>query len=88
MVNQNYPAELQLNKSNSSDTEDPFLDLHLTISDGFVPSKIYDKHDDFDIVNFPFLDGDIPRATSNGFTYLSSFDLLDCLDTKVKLLII
>ena len=28
--------------------------------------SIYDKHDDFgfDIVNFPFLDGDVPRSTS------------------------
>ena len=34
----------------------------------FVSSKIYDKHDDFDfdIVNFPFLDGDVPRSTSCG----------------------
>ena len=31
--------------------------IHLTISDGFVSSKIYDKSDafDFDIVNFPLL---------------------------------
>ena len=38
----------------------PFLDLHLSISNGFVSSKIYDKRDDFDfdIDNFPFLDGD------------------------------
>ena len=38
----------------------------MPISDGFVSSKVYDKRDDFnfDIVNFPFLDGDIPRATS------------------------
>ena len=66
MVKQIYPLELHLNKANSSDTEAPFLYLHLTISDGFVSSKIYDKRDDlyFDIVNFPFLDGDIPRATS------------------------
>ena len=42
-----------------SDTEASFLDLHLSISDGFVKTKIYDKRDDFhfDIVNFPFLDG-------------------------------
>ena len=28
-------------------------------------TKIYDKRDDFDfvIVNFPFLDGDVPRST-------------------------
>ena len=40
----------------------------MTISDGFVSSKIYDKRDDFDfhIVNFAFLDGDIPRAQSYG----------------------
>ena len=66
MVNQIYPPELQLNKANTSDTEVPFLDLHLSISYGFVSSKIYDKRDDFDfdIVNFPFLDGDVPRRPS------------------------
>ena len=44
------------------------LFLHLSISNGFVSSKIYDKRDDFDfdIVNFPFLDGDVPRSTSYG----------------------
>ena len=58
MVNQIYPPELQLNKANTLDTEAPFLDLHLSISKGFVSSKIYDKRDDFDfdIDNFPFLD--------------------------------
>ena len=46
MVNQIYPPELQLNKANTSDTEAPFFDLHLSISNGFVSSKIYDKRDD------------------------------------------
>ena len=63
MVNQIYPPELQLNKANISDTEAPFLDLHLSVANGFVSSKIYDKRDDFDIVNFPFLDGDVRRAS-------------------------
>ena len=62
-----FNHQLQLNKANSSDTETPILDLHLTISDVFVSSKIYDKCDDFefdivnkrddfnfDTVNFPF----------------------------------
>ena len=68
MVKQIYPSELQLNQANSSDTKTPFLDLHLKISEGFVSSKIYDERDDFDFdtVNFPFLDGDINRATSYG----------------------
>ena len=43
MVSYIYPSELQLNKTNVSDTEASFLDLHLSISDGFVKSKIYDK---------------------------------------------
>ena len=55
IVNLIYPSELQLYKVNVSDTEASFLDLHLSISDGFVETKIYDKRDDFnfDIVNFP-----------------------------------
>ena len=36
MVNRIYPPELQLNKANTSDAEAPFLDLHLSISNGFV----------------------------------------------------
>ena len=68
MGNRIYPSERQLNKTNVSDTEASFLDLHLSISDGFVKTKSYDKRDvfDFDIVNFPFLDGDVPRSTSYG----------------------
>ena len=40
MVKHIYPSELQLNKVKSSDTEAPFLDLHLSISDGLVSSTI------------------------------------------------
>ena len=36
MVNNIYPPKLQLNKANTADTEAPFLDLHLSISNGFV----------------------------------------------------
>ena len=72
MVGQIYHAELQLNKANSSDTEAPFLDFNLSITNGIVSSKIYDKRDDFnfEIVNFPFLDGDVPRSPSYG-VYIS-----------------
>ena len=68
MVSRIYPPELQLNKANTSDTEALFWDLHLSISNGFVSSKIYDKRDDFDfgLVNFPFLDEDVPRSNSYG----------------------
>ena len=77
MVGQIYPTELQLNKANSSNTEAPFLDLNLSITNGIVSSKIYDKQDDFNfeivnskIVNFSFLDGDVPRSPSYG-VYIS-----------------
>ena len=72
MVSQIYPSELQLNKANSSDTEAPFLELNLSITNGIVSSKIYDKRDDFnfEIVNFLFLDGDVPCSPSYG-VYIS-----------------
>ena len=65
-------SELQRNKANASVTKPSFLDLHLSISNDIVSTKIYDKRDDFDfeIVNFPFLDGDVPRSTSYG-VYIS-----------------
>ena len=49
-----YPSELQLNKANTSDTETAFLDLHLSISNDIVSTKIYDKHDNFDFENCKF----------------------------------
>ena len=68
MVSQIYPSELKLNKANTSDTKSAFLDLHLSISNDMVSTKIYDKRDgfDFEIVNFPFLDVDVPPSTSYG----------------------
>ena len=61
-----------MNKANTSDTEAAFLDLHLSISNGRVSSEIYDKRDefDFDIANFPTLDGGVPLRLSYG-VYIS-----------------
>ena len=77
-----------------SDAETSFLDYHLSISDGFVKTKIYNKRDDFDfdIVNFPFLDGNVPRSASYGvyisqlirFARVSSH--VDDLNTRNKVL--
>ena len=36
LVSQIYPTELQLNEVNSSDTESPFLVLHLSITSGIA----------------------------------------------------
>ena len=80
MVGQIYPTELQLNKANSSDTEAPFLDLNLSITNGKVSSKIYDKQDDFnfEIVNVPFHNGDFPCPLPMVYIFLSLFVLLEC----------
>ena len=90
MVNRIYPSELQLNKANVSDVKASFLDLHLSISDGFVKTKIYDKRDDFDfdIGNLPFLDGDIPCSASYVFIFLNLFDLLECLVMLMSLILV
>ena len=80
MLGQIYPTELHLNKANSSDTEAPILDLNLSITNGIVSSEIYDKRDDFnfEIVNNPFVDGDVPRPLPMAYIFLSLFVLQEC----------
>ena len=70
-----YPKELELNKANDNDTNASFLDLQLTINKNKITTKIYDKRDDFsfNIVNYPHLDGDVPKATSYG-VYISQLN--------------
>ena len=73
MVSQIYPSVLQF-KANTSDTETAFLDLHLSISNDIVPTKIHDKRDDFDfeIVNFQFLES----ISFNSFVLLEHLAML------------
>ena len=63
---------IHLYKANTTVFEASFLDLHISIANGFVSSKIYDKRDDFDfnIVNILFLDAYVPRRASYG-VYIS-----------------
>ena len=94
MKSQIYRSELQLNKAYTSDTKAAFFAFHLSISNDIVSTKIYDKRDDFEfkIVNFPFLDGDVPRSTSYG-VYISqlirfarAFSYVTDFNTRNKLL--
>ena len=50
-------------QTNPRQTDTPFLDLDLSITNGIVSSKKYYKQGDFnsEIVMFPFLDGDVPH---------------------------
>ena len=71
-TNEIYPPELTLNKANTNNQHCPFLDLDITVCNGKLNTKIYDKRDDFNfpIVNYPHLDGDVPLAASYG-VYIS-----------------
>ena len=68
--------------------------MHLSISNDIVSTKIYDIRDDFDfeIVNFPFLDGDVPHSTSYGvyifqlIRFARASSIVDDFNTHNKLL--
>ena len=72
------PTELQLNRPTSSDTEAPFLDLNLCISNGTVSTIIYDKRDDFDFDMSP----GVPNM---GYTYLNLLDSPELLQILMSL---
>ena len=78
MVGQIYLTELQLNKANSSDIEAPFLDLNLSINNGIVPSKIYDKQDVFNFeISHSLMEmflAHLPMV----YIFLGLFVLLEC----------
>ena len=60
---------LRLGRTNTSDAEASFMDLHFTISSGAVSAGVRDGLDDFnfEIMNFPFLDDDdVPHSASGG----------------------
>ena len=65
--------------SNSFYIEAPFWDLDLSITNGIVSTKIYDKRDvfNFEIVNFPFFDGDFPRSPSIGVIYFAVYSFCE-----------
>ena len=77
-----HPHELQWNKVKTTDTETPpqipklpFLVLHLSIANGFVSSKVYGKryYFAFEIVNYPFLDGDVPCRATYGVYIVATY---------------
>ena len=64
-----YPTEIELNRADSFDTKAPVLDLDKDIT---YLRIIYDKLDafNFEIINFPFLDRDIPLFAYYGLLYI------------------
>ena len=73
MVNRIYPAEFQLNKANSSDTEAPFLDLNLSISTAQFPLKFMKNGTILVLLISHFLTERSLDVHHMAFTYLSLF---------------
>ena len=63
-----YPGEMIINKTNISTCKTTFLDLNISIYRGRFYVKLYDKRTDynFEVINYPFLDGNIPKGQSYG----------------------
>ena len=79
-----YPSQLTVEKANKSDHLANYLDLTFIIdSGGELSTRLYHKHDDFDIhiVNFPFLSCNIPSGLLMVCTFHSSLDMHDAAHT-------
>ena len=72
MVHRIYPAKLQLNKANASDTQAAFLGLNLSIHNDTVSAKymINGMILILILLILPFLDGDVHQRPSYG-VYIS-----------------
>ena len=74
-INEIYPSELILkNTTTTTPSETSYLDTTINIAEGngTVRISVYDKREDFNfkIVNFPYLDSNIPRNPAYG-VYIS-----------------
>ena len=67
-----YPPELSFKKTTESANVVSYLDVNITISEKRYVTTIYDKRDafNFNIVNFPFMDSNIPNKPAYG-VYIS-----------------
>jgi hypothetical protein len=63
--------ELEVKETTDTASSASFLDLYLEFDDsGQISTKIYDKRDDFKIINFPNMCSNIPASSSYG-VYIS-----------------
>ena len=63
-----YPPEMIVNCTNASPRKCNYLDLCISIHHGKYCVALYDKRKDFsfNVISYPFLDGNIPSALSYG----------------------
>ena len=67
-----YPVELILKQTTESETKVSYMDIYITIVGQRFRTSIFDKRDSFNchIVNFPFLNSNIPAVPAYGI-YIS-----------------
>ena len=87
MVDRIYPTELQLNRANSSDTEAPFLDLNICISNGKFPPKFMINGTILILIwsISLFWMAMSPGVPHMGYTYLNLLDSPELLQSLVTL---
>ena len=64
-----YPSEMVINKTNISVAKVSYLDLSISVLyRGKFLIKLFDKRKDysFNVINYPFMDGTIPKAPTYG----------------------
>ena len=74
-VNEIYPPELELKNTTVCQTETSYVDTTTNIGKGTegIKTSIYGKREDFNfkIVNFPYLNSNIPKNPAYAYTYLN-----------------
>ena len=62
------PSELEIKETTETSTPASYLDLLLSMTDGTLSTKLYDKRDDFvfRIVNLPYICSNIPESPTYG----------------------
>ena len=80
-----YPREMKVNCTNVSRCKCNYLDVCISIYRGKFRSVLYDKRKDyeFDVISYPFLDGNIPKNLSYG-VFISQLTRFANVNTTVE----
>ena len=91
-ISEIYPPEMVVNKTNISVRKSNFLDMTIiSIYCGKFYFSLYDKRDDydFDVISFPFLDGNVPKGQSYGIfiSQLVRYSRVNCSFNRLDLIV-
>ena len=80
-----YPPQLELKNTTETDSRLSYLDLEVNIVEGKFTTAVFDKRDGFSfhIVNFPYMDSNIPSKPAYG-VYISQLVRIGCICDNYK----